>query len=181
MFSFYSNQRMVDHSRSGPSLVFPFSKNSQNNLAVARAVLDGPDVIFTGDYTTTGVFKVSPSLSIPFKGKGWWTFYGNDMAEIVTYEGYTVNQNGTVNISATLSTKYMCLITWNDVEFRGLQLDYHREIDATWMSRLQSELAELYAVFLKDPLAFENFQNHVPPKRLLNEYLEENLVVVDFS
>lgn len=184
---------MANHSTSTNIFPWPVSTVSQKFIAVMRIKFLGDSLLVTfgGDYNVTGSFNVTSSNvtgslndtsshEIAFSGKGNWTLKGLYNAEAIAYEKYSLDKDGYIDLSNATSSFYYD-ISWEEVEFKGLQFDPEEELDYSWMPKLKEELAQMYGHHLNNKPTQDKFQEHNLPRRLLNKYLQDTLLVTEQS
>ncbi len=174
-FIFFRNQYIANHSI--PERFYVPSSNFEIRfIHVPGGLLVGLPITFGGDYVVNGTLKLSDTLNLPFSGQGRFSLKGNEFMEVINYRGYTINENGYIELANTSSIEYAYYVpNWHGLDFEDLHFNYDGEVDASWTSKLTESLAHMYSYLLVD--FYEEFTWNNLPKRLLHTYLSQCLLV----
>lgn len=101
---------------------------------------------------------------------------GREFLETIVYRGYTINDDGYIELASISSIEYVYFMQkWDEMVFEGLKFNYDGEVDASWTNKLEGTLGEMYNYLLVD--FYEEFTWNNLPKRLLHTYLTQQFLV----
>lgn len=169
---------MTNHSKYDQA-DFPEESDINTKLIQVHRIMveDDHNVTFSGDYSASGILKVSPNLEVNFSGEGQWYIKGSRIRELLFYVLFKINENGYIDLSTSEHKAYSYSAWWQEWDFTGLKITYGGEVNPEWEELIKENLRKMYALYLSE--AFK-ISDYCPPKKLLDTYLQERFMVSFF-